>query len=150
MGMVDYCRNEIKLRKGCPFWRRLLRRRVGAGRLAGGKWCLLRSRPMSATWLSLALTLLMAGSDGKSDKSDKSDKERKPHPFAPSLAELTEEEEDKLDKIIDRFMEYDVGKLKGAEGLQALRAFEKLGPDAIPALLRGLNRAAAINHSCPA
>src|SRR5204863_321598 len=41
------------------------------------------------------------------------------------------------------------GKLRGAEGQQAVRDFAKLGPEAIPALIRGLNRAAAINHSCP-
>src|SRR5207248_4251459 len=34
-------------------------------------------------------------------------------------------------------------------GVKALREFRKLGPEAIPALIRGINRAAAINHSCP-
>lgn len=74
---------------------------------------------------------------------------RKPHPFAPSLPELTEEEEKKLDAIIDRFIQFDTGKLRGAEGQQAAREFAKLGPEAIPALVRGLSRAAEINHSCP-
>ncbi len=75
---------------------------------------------------------------------------RKPHPLAPSIPELSEKEEQQLDAIIDRFIDYDTGKLKGAEGLKALREFETLGPEAIPALIRGLNRAAAIEHSCPA
>src|SRR5262249_2175895 len=44
----------------------------------------------------------------------------------------------------------DTGKLKGAEAKKALAAFNKLGPEAIPALIRGVNRAAAIEDSCPA
>src|SRR5438105_3793509 len=78
------------------------------------------------------------------------DAPRKPNPFAPSLPLLTEEEEAKLDRIIDRFILVDTGKLRGAEGKSALREFEKLGPEAIPALIRGINRAARIEHSCPA
>jgi len=74
---------------------------------------------------------------------------RKPHPFAPSLPELTEEEEKKIDAIIDRFILYDTGKLRGAEGQQAVREFANLKPEAIPALVRGLGRAADINQSCP-
>src|SRR5262249_27062707 len=35
------------------------------------------------------------------------------------------------------------------EGKEALRAFEKLGPEAIPALIRGINRAAVMENSCP-
>jgi hypothetical protein len=79
----------------------------------------------------------------------RADEPRKPHPFAPSLPELTEEEEKKLDAIIDRFILFDTGRLRGQEGQDAARAFAKLGSDAIPALLRGINRAAALNHSCP-
>lgn len=75
---------------------------------------------------------------------------RKPHPLAPSLPKLTEAEEEKLDKIIDRFILYDLGKLPGAEGQQALQDFQKLGPEATFALIRGLNRAANIAGSCPA
>lgn len=74
---------------------------------------------------------------------------RKPHSFIPTINELTEEEEKKVAAIIDRFILYDIGKLRGAEGQQALKDFQKLGPDAIPSLIRGLNRAAEINHSCP-
>jgi hypothetical protein len=75
---------------------------------------------------------------------------RKPHPLAPSLPELTDEEEAAFDRIIDRFIEYDLGRLKGEEGKQALRDFNDLGPEAIFALIRGMNRAAAIESSCPA
>src|SRR5688572_30752368 len=74
----------------------------------------------------------------------RADEPRKPHPFAPSLPELTEEEEKKLDGIIDRFILYDIGQLRGEEGQKAVREFAKLGPEAIPALIRGINRAAAI------
>src|SRR5437660_10147371 len=97
---------------------------------------------MSRFPLSLFLLVLLA-------VSVRADEPRKPHPFAPSLTELTEEEEKKLDTVIDRFILYDTGKLRGPEGQQAYRDFVKLGPDAIPALLRGLNRTAVLNHSCP-
>jgi hypothetical protein len=74
---------------------------------------------------------------------------RKPHPLAPSLNQLTEEEEDKIDEIINRFIKGDTGQLVGEEAKQAERDFDALGPDAIPALIRGLNRAAKLEHSCP-
>jgi hypothetical protein len=79
-----------------------------------------------------------------------SDTPPRPHPLFPSLHELSDEQDNRLDDIIERFIEYDSGKLKGADGKKALADFQKLGPDAIPALLRGLNRAALIEHSCPA
>lgn len=78
------------------------------------------------------------------------DPPRKPNPIAPSLPLLTAEEEAKLDDIIDRFIEYDTGRLKGAEGKKALQDFLKLGPEAVPALIRGMNKAAAIEATCPA
>jgi hypothetical protein len=78
------------------------------------------------------------------------DAPRKPHPFAPSLPELTEKQEAEFDKIVDDFIQYDVGALKGEEGKRALLAFKTLPPEAIFALIRGLNKAAAIEDSCPA
>lgn len=75
--------------------------------------------------------------------------QRPASPFAPSLPKLTEEEENYLDLIIDRFIQYDIGELKGEEGKKALQEFQKLGPDATFALIRGLNRAAQIEGSCP-
>jgi hypothetical protein len=74
---------------------------------------------------------------------------RKRSVIAPSLPELTKEEEAKLDEIIDRFILADTGRLRGAEAKKAAEAFDKLGHEAIPALIRGLNKAAKINHSCP-
>jgi hypothetical protein len=93
----------------------------------------------------LALLLLLPGLTVRGD-----DAPRKPNPFAPSLPQLTDEEEEKLDAIIDRFILFDTGKLKGADGKKALQDFQKLGPEAIPALIRGLNRAATLEATCPA
>jgi hypothetical protein len=99
---------------------------------------------MSAALCALALTAVLAA-----DPPDKSDTPRKPNPFAPSLPELTKEEEDKLDDLIDRVLKADTGQIKGDDAKAAFRDFDKLGPEAIPALIRGLNKAAKINHSCP-
>jgi hypothetical protein len=97
---------------------------------------------MNAALLTLAVALAVA--EVPEDKPA-----RKPNPFAPSLPALTKEEEARLDQIIDQFMRYDIGVLPVEERPKALRDFQKLGPEAIPALIRGLNRAAEIEHSCP-
>jgi hypothetical protein len=97
------------------------------------------------TFLTLTVCLAIAGDD-----SARSKQERKPSAIAPSLPALTDEEEDKLDDIVDRFIQQDIGKLRGAEGKKALAEFKKLGAEAIPALIRGMNKAALIDHSCPA
>jgi hypothetical protein len=70
--------------------------------------------------------------------------------LAPSLPETTDEEEKRYDQIIDRFILADTGRLTGPEAQQAIRDFDRLPPQAIFALIRGLNKAAAIDHSCPA
>lgn len=100
---------------------------------------------MTTTFCTLALAMLLAA-----DPPAKSDTPRKPNPFAPSLPLLTEQEEEELDQVIDRFIQADIGKLRGDEAKRALIAFQKLGPEAIPALIRGMNRAAHIEASCPA
>ena len=79
----------------------------------------------------------------------RSETPRPRNPFAPSLPLLTDEEEANLDRVINRLILADTGKLKGEEAKQAMAEFNKLGPEAIPALIRGVNRAAAIEHSCP-
>jgi hypothetical protein len=96
---------------------------------------------MTTTVLALTLTALLSGEP---------DSPRKSSPIAPSLPALTDEEEDKLDATIDRFIEADVGKLRGDDYKKALSEFEKIGPEGIPALIRGLNKAATIEGSCPA
>lgn len=94
--------------------------------------------------------LLFAGDLPELGKKADDSSSRKPHPLAPSLKETTEEEEQKFDKIIDRFILYDTGKLKGEDAKQALKDFQSLPPESIFALIRGMNKAAAIEHSCPA
>jgi hypothetical protein len=54
-----------------------------------------------------------------------------------------------FDQIVDDFIAYDVGRLRGTAGMQARQRFAELGPDALPALVRGLNRAAGLHASCP-
>src|SRR6185437_1034381 len=104
----------------------------------------LSGEPLMTTTL-LALTLAVLGAADSPDTKEKP----KHSPYAPSLPYLTKEEEDKLDEIVDRFMLYDIGRLQGADARKALKDFKALGPEAIPALVRGLNRAAQIEHSCP-
>lgn len=75
---------------------------------------------------------------------------RKPHPLAPSLPELTDAEERKIDTVIDQFIAADTGKLTGLEAKNAVTEFKQLGPEATFALIRGFNKSAQIDHSCPA
>jgi hypothetical protein len=96
---------------------------------------------MTTTFLTLALATLLSGDP---------ETPRKSSPIAPSLPLLTDEEEEKLDATIDRFIKADVGDLHGEEYKKALQEFDKIGPEGIPALIRGLNKAATIEGSCPA
>jgi hypothetical protein len=98
---------------------------------------------MTATLLALLLAGALPG-------DSKSDSERKQSSIAPSLHELSDEEEEALDQVITRFIDTDIGKLRGDDAKKAKKEFEKLGLDAVPALIRGLNRAAKIEGSCPA
>lgn len=102
--------------------------------------------------LCLAVALLAAAAHPAASAAGDDDTEkkpRKPSGIAPSLPALTRAEEDKLDDIIDRFIRADTGRLRGAEGRAAIREFEALKMEAVPALIRGLNRAAKMNQSCP-
>ena len=74
---------------------------------------------------------------------------REPHPLAPSLPLLSEAEEARYDKIVNQFIKYDLGQLPGAEGLKAKNDFLKLTSESIPALFRGLQTSAKLEHSCP-
>jgi hypothetical protein len=98
---------------------------------------------MTCTLLTVTLAALLSADPPAT-------KPREPNPLAPSLPLLTDEEEAQLDEIIGQFIKYDSGQLGGAEGMKARRDFDRLGPEAIPALIRGLNEAARIEHSCPA
>jgi hypothetical protein len=95
---------------------------------------------MNTTVLVLGLALLAA--DGET-------KPQKPSGIAPSLPALTREEEDRLDRIVDRFIQADTGRLRGTAGRKAIAELEALKPEAIPALIRGLNKAARMNATCP-
>jgi hypothetical protein len=95
---------------------------------------------MISTLLTLALALLAA----EPEKTP-----RKPSGIAPSLPALTREEEDKLDDVVNRLILSDIGRLRGEDAKKAVKEFEALKPEAIPALIRGLNKAAKLNHSCP-
>ncbi len=98
---------------------------------------------MHCTLLTLTLAALApAGAPRFAD--------RERHPLAPSLPLLTEKEQAAIEAVIERFIAYDTGKLRGPAGARALAEFNALGPEAIPALLDGLNRAATMEDSCPA
>ena len=99
---------------------------------------------MTGTLLTLTLTVLVAGGDPSPGKP------REPNPFAPSLPLLTDEEEAHFDEVIRRFIQYDTGQLAGEDAKKARQDFDKLGPEAVFALIRGLNDAARIDYSCPA
>ncbi len=75
---------------------------------------------------------------------------RQPHPLAPSIPLLSKEEYAHIEKIIDRFVQYDIGKLPKAEGKKAFADFQRLGPEAIFSLIDAFNQAAEMENSCPA
>src|SRR5262245_23708501 len=91
----------------------------------------------------LSVAVLLSAGQGQSSP-------QKTHPLAPSLPLLSKEEYARFEKIIDRFILYDTGKIKGDEGKKALAEFNKLGPEAVFQLIEGFNRAANMEHSCPA
>jgi hypothetical protein len=94
----------------------------------------------------LVLSVLIAAASA----APAADAPRRPHPLAPSLPDLTAEQEAVFDKIVDDFILYDVGALRGEEGKKALEAFKKLPAESVFALIRGINKAAAFDDSCPA
>src|SRR5947209_991505 len=98
--------------------------------------------PTLLTWT--AVLLLPAAPPARQEKP------RPPSLIAPSLPQLTDEEEEQIEKVIDRFIDADLGRLRGADAKKAVAEFQKLGPEAIPLMIRGLNRAARIETSCPA
>src|SRR6202022_820906 len=95
--------------------------------------------------LTLTLAVLLPA-----ELPDRTGAPREPNIFAPSLPQLTDEEEGQRDDIINRFIKSDTGQLRGEASKRAQANFQNLGPDATFALIRGLNRAATIDNSCPA
>jgi hypothetical protein len=53
------------------------------------------------------------------------------------------------DEVVARFIEFDVGRLTGPEGLKARHDFDRLGTEALASLIRGLNKSAKMHASCP-
>lgn len=54
---------------------------------------------------------------------------------------LEPDKQKQFDDIVDRFLEYRNGKLRGSDGQKALNDFYQLPLEAVPALVRGLNLA---------
>ncbi|HLJ95020.1 MAG TPA: hypothetical protein VKU02_17725 [Gemmataceae bacterium] len=100
---------------------------------------------MTPTLLTLVMALAISG-----EPPARTETPRQPNPLAPSLPLLTDEDESQLDQIVGRFIAYESGTVRGPDAKKVLADFQKLGPESIPALIRGLNRAAKIEHSCPA
>ncbi len=86
-------------------------------------------------------TLGQATSSGKVDANRNPSQKKTGRP-----GELTREEEDKLDRIVHNFILHDLGVQPSQSAVDALR---DLGPEAIPALVRGINYSATLSHSCP-
>jgi hypothetical protein len=72
------------------------------------------------------------------------------NPLAPSLPQLTPKESAKYEAIVDRFIQFDIGKLPGTAGKKAQEDFNRLPPEAIFVLIDGFNRTANMEASCPA
>ena len=73
-------------------------------------------------------------------------------PFGRWAASLTQKQHElhaEHDKVVDRFIAYDLGRLRGRAGRKALQEFQALGTTAIPALVRGVNKSAQYTGSCP-
>jgi len=57
---------------------------------------------------------------------------------------------DRRDKIVDTFIDADIGKITGVKRRNAFAEFRALNSDqALPAVVRGINKAAEIRNSCP-
>ncbi|MBI3409242.1 MAG: HEAT repeat domain-containing protein [Planctomycetes bacterium] len=96
------------------------------------------------TKLLLHLALAIAAQTGDKDAP------RERNPLAPSLTLPTKEESERYEKVINRFIQFDIGQLKGGEGKKAYDEFKRLPAEAIFELIEGFNRAANLEHSCPA
>ena len=94
---------------------------------------------MPTTLLILTLILVLPGA-----APEKSPASRPAIPGVPDFPDLTREQEDAFDKIVDDFIRVESGLLKGAEADKARDEFQRLPAEAIYALIRGLNRAAAL------
>lgn len=88
-------------------------------------------------------------SDSRVDKKPSDEKPGKQLPQKRRVGrpgDLTQEEEDKLDRQLDAFILHDIGRVTDPRTVPALNA---MGPEAIPALIRALNKTAMMSDSCP-
>src|SRR4051794_2698948 len=85
---------------------------------------------MTSSLLTLTLAVLAGG-----DALSPGETPRKSSPYAPSLPYLSKQEEERIDQVIDQFILADTGRLRGADARTAMRDFEGLKPEAIPALI---------------
>ena len=88
-------------------------------------------------------------SDSKTDKKPSTEKPAKELPVKKRVGrpgDLTLEEEEKLDRILEAFILHDIGRVNNPRTVAALR---EMGPEAIPALIRAMNRTAMMSDSCP-
>lgn len=93
------------------------------------------------------LALLVAATAAlAADKPTDDPKKDPKKPLVGKPGELTDEEEQKLDKIVNWFILFDIGQHRDP---RAVQEFNKLGPEAIPALVRGLQKASKMQQSCP-
>ncbi|MCS6977348.1 MAG: hypothetical protein NZM31_10130 [Gemmatales bacterium] len=102
-------------------------------------------RVVSALLIGVLLGLGVQAQDGSAEKrsgqkaGDSSRSSSRP-------GSLSREDEERFDEIIERFIRYDTGL---SQDRRAREELDALGPEAIPALIRGINRAARMSHSCP-
>ena len=90
------------------------------------------------TWMAVALSAwLWVGEPGAAQQTD---------PVLPPAPV----DEETYDRIVDDFIQYDIGKLRGAAGRIANQRFRSLaGSQPVPALVRGAVKASRIPASCP-
>src|SRR5579884_2774119 len=105
---------------------------------------------MAVLMLNLAIALLLPLAPPSKDVP------REPNPLVPSLHQLSDDEEAEFDRIVNRFIRADIGDADNLpighhsrEYRQAYQALRKMGPDGFFALIRGFNRAAKMEYSCP-
>src|SRR6266700_3477969 len=122
---------------------RILRCAGGSPARAGGPPTLRDETSIMSAITTLTLALLLA-------QTSTPKTERPRHPLAPSLPVLTEAETARYGAIVERFIQYDIGKLPKSQGEKAKEDLMRLGPEAIFVLVEAFNRAANMEHSCPA
>lgn len=74
---------------------------------------------------------------------------RAAHPLAPSLPTLTAQEEKNFEHIIERYIQFKIGKLEGAEGVRAYQEFKNLPSAAFFQLVDAFNRTGQRDLHCP-